>query len=275
MKNNLSNRFSLVQSSVFILLFSFQVQANSSDFDLFGKAEEDYNSKSYYMIKNQQTESAGDIQLLDFVEIQKPFPKPTQPYKRDEHFGGWIDFKNDSTCLDTRGLVLQRDSLGEIEIGKNCRVQSGAWNDDYSGQKFYSASDIQIDHVVALKNAYMTGASEWSSAERCLYANYLGNNYHLKSVSGYENLKKGDKSPREYIPPFKEYVCSYLLNWLKIKRIWNLKLTPKEKEKIEDTVESQNCNPKDFVMTSQDLQEQYEYKAKNKNICFGKTLQAF
>lgn len=275
MKNTLSTKFLSIFSCIFILSGTIQVKASDSEFELFGKAEEDYSYPSYFLISNQQTESKNNIQLLDFTEAQKPFPKPAKPYKRDEHFGGWIDFKNDSTCLDTRGLVLQRDSLSEIEIGKNCRIQSGAWDDDYSGKKFYSASDIQIDHVVALKNAYMTGASEWSAAERCLYTNYLGNSFHLKSVSGAENLKKGDKSPREYLPPNKNYVCMYLVNWLKIKRIWNLKLTPKEKDKIESTVKSQNCDLNDFVMTAEDYEAEVDYKTKNKNICFGKTLQAF
>ncbi len=249
------------------------VESKKVIFDDLAKAEEDFIYDNYFTI--QQPPTTENVSLMRFVDHPQKFPMPSEPYNREKHFGGWLHFANDNSCLDTRGLVLQRDSKTEVEINSSCRVNSGSWHDDYTAKTYKLASEVQIDHVVPLKNAYMTGAYEWSDAKKCLYANYMGNTYHLKPVFGSENLRKGDRSPREYIPPNTAYTCEYLKIWMKIKYIWNLRFTPKEKTRIQEIAAENHCSPQTFVMTQAEIQEQERFQRENENICLQNAVIAF
>ncbi len=265
-------------------LYSFAsgIESKPVVFTDFAKDSEDYFYDEYVVVQNQiqlseqmtpTTHSAG-VQLLNLKRIQKKFPQPIEKYDRKKHFGGWIRFAEDESCFDTRGIVLQRDSLAPVDA-TNCRVMSGDWLDPYTGQNYKSSADIQIDHVVPLKNAYMTGGFAWSAKKRCQYANYLGNKVHLMSVNGSENMKKGDRSPREYMPPNQKFTCEYLKNWLSIKYIWELRLTPSEANKIETIVKQEHCDLNDFLISESDIAAQKKYMKDNANVCVGAALTTF
>lgn len=209
----------------------------------------------------------GDaINLAAFKRVGAPFPQPAQDYDRENHFGEWIKPVKDS-CLSTRGIVLKRDSKVDIGVNDKCTVENGQWYDPYTDKDYTDADDIQIDHVVALKNAYMTGGHTWNDKKKCLYANYLGNNFHLLAVNGPENMKKSDKSPYEYVPPNREFVCEYLRTWLEIKYIWALKMTPREVAAIQTEIKTNNCTEKDMTISAHDVQVQHQYMEANKNLC--------
>lgn len=253
----------------FILLFQvFFFLATAA----FAAPSENFIYNDFYQIQNQ--DELSEIDLLHFDHIQKPLPLPTEKYNRQKQFGGWIHFANDTSCLDTRGLVLQRDSISETVVA-NCRVASGDWLDPYTDKKYISASDIQIDHVVPLKHAYMTGAFEWDNKKRCQYANYLGNHFHLLSVNGSENMRKGDSSPRAYLPPNQKFTCQYIKDWLEIKYIWSLRLTPTESQSILQITEQEHCQKKDFSIQQSEIIEQKKYMKDHENICVGASLVAF
>ena len=150
-----------------------------------------------------------------------------------------------------------------------CTVERGHWNDPYTARVHTRASDIQIDHLVALKNAYMTGAHEWDFKKRCLYANYMGNSFHLLSVNGKENLKKSDHSPASYVPPNRAYTCSFLKQWLSVKLIWSLRLTPQEKTAITTLVKKNGCETDEFRMSTTDLSAQRTYMNDHADLCAG------
>lgn len=239
-----------------------------------GRADEDFSKyNDYYQIQNQDIDA--DVDLFNQVHKRGKIPLPSDAYNRQRHFGGWIRYRNDNTCLDTRGLVLQRDSTKPIQTNSSCRVVAGEWNDEYTGNEFSSAGDMQIDHVVPLKHAYRTGAFEWDSNKRCLYANYMGSRFHLLSVNGSENMRKGDRGPTQYIPPNQKFTCGYLKIWLQVKYFWNLRITPTEKTSIESIVQSQHCDVKQFKISSDEVREQRQYMKQNKNLCAGKALTAF
>ena len=237
----------LLASQIFSLSACGSLNSTSSKVATtkFTTASENFIYNEFYQIQNQ--DHVSDINLLKFDRIEKQFPLPTVKYNRKRHFGGWIHFANDMSCLDTRGLVLQRDSVKPVTVS-NCRVIAGDWFDPYTDQKYILASMIQIDHVVPLKHAYMTGAFEWDNKKRCQYANYLGNSFHLLSVNGIENMRKGDNSPLEYLPPNQKFTCQYIKDWLEIKYIWSLRLTPKEQARILEIVSREKCLPKDFLI---------------------------
>lgn len=229
-------------------------------------ATEDYKYNQYFQInENSRT---GFINLLNLENIKRPFPLPNIPYNRREQFGTWIHPKDDNSCLNVRGLVLVRDADAAVSYSADgCTVISGAWDDPYTASTFVLAREIQIDHFVPLKNAYMTGGYEWDADKRCLYANYLGNNFHLLAVNGSENMSKGDSTPSGYTPPNKQYVCQYLKQWLMVKVIWQLRLTPLETKSIRDEVQKNECEKSKFQMTAEDLSSQRRYMFDNKNLC--------
>ncbi len=139
-------------------------------------------------------------------------------YDRDD-WGGWID--EDGDGLNTRHEVLAEESLIKPVISNN-KVISGKWFDKYTGKYFTNPSDLDIDHLVPLKNAYISGASNWSKKKKKRYYNYLKYDNHLIAVSKSANRNKSDKSPVDWLPPNKDYQCEYVREWFKIKTAWGL-----------------------------------------------------
>lgn len=225
--------------------------------------KETFKYTHYFVFAPATTER---INLAAFKKVASDFPQPAVDYDRENQFGEWIKPIKD-VCLNTRGVVLKRDSLVDISVNDKCTVTAGNWFDPYTNQTYNDADDIQIDHVVALKNAYMTGGHTWDKAKRCLYANYLGNRFHLLAVNGPENMKKSDKSPLEYVPPTKAYVCEYLRNWLYIKYIWSLKMTPREVDAIRNEITENHCTVDDLTISAESVKEQHQYMQTNKNLC--------
>ena len=200
--------------------------------------------------------------------IPEKFPLPAEPYDRAKQFGGWLVDTSGKSCMNTRAFVLVRDSVTPVTMTANhCTVSTGSWNDPYTGQPHLTAASIQIDHVVALKNAYMTGAHQWDQAKRCLYANYMGNNFHLLSVDGPQNIKKSDHTPQKYTPPNKAFVCEFIRDWMTIKLIWSLRITPTEGDAIQALVADNNCAPEQFMVPNSLIQAQRQYMTDNADLC--------
>ena len=176
-------------------------------------------------------------------------------------------YKSSQKTWHTRGKVLKRDSLSRIDVNSSCRVTHGEWHDPYTNRYISNARDIQIDHVVALSNAYKSGAFEWAENKRCLYANYMGNDFHLLSVDGEENEKKLDYDPSVYVPPNHGFTCEYLKTWLKIKNIWGLRMTFKEASAILNYVDKEGCDRKDFLVSKLEVENQRRYIQNNLNYC--------
>ncbi|MBW5411207.1 HNH endonuclease [Brachyspira hampsonii] len=149
----------------------------------------------------------------EISKTEKSEKETVTRYNRDD-WGDWADEDNDG--LNTRHEVLARESLIKPVISNN-RVISGKWYDKFTGKYFTNARDLDIDHLVPLKNAHISGASNWSKEKKNEYYNYMKNENHLIAVSKGENRSKGDKSPVEWLPPNEEYQCEYVREWYKIK----------------------------------------------------------
>ncbi len=246
-----------------IVLIVFLSDYSSADFQALRSGEE-FNYLQFYQVAENFESSSSS--LLTMLQVEKKFPKPTVPYHRLNHFGGWL--RDDAKCINTRAEVLRRESRVSVTYSESgCSVQSGEWFDGYTNKLFTKAEDIQIDHFVPLKNAYMSGAHEWSSKKRCLYANYMGNKFHLLPISSKENLKKSDHAPNEYVPPNGTYICQYLVQWLKVKLIWSLRMTPPEAKAILAKALQAKCDPADFVMTNDELSAERRYMKDHENLC--------
>ncbi|MBO9665710.1 MAG: HNH endonuclease [Bdellovibrio sp.] len=209
------------------------------------------------------------VNLMKWTVFNEDLPVPAEKYMRKLHFGRWINDPTDETCMNTRAKVLVRDSQGDVTYrnGKTCVVEDGKWQDPYTDTSLTSSRQIQIDHMVPLKNAYMSGAFNWDYKMRCLYANYMGFRPHLVSAEAHQNMSKGDGGPEKYLPPNEGFRCQYIRNWLAVKMIWRLALNPDEAQAIKTAVTQYGCNPADFRFTKADMDAQRQYIVQNINFC--------
>ena len=164
--------------------------------------------------------SGGRLVLDELARVTVEKEHPTG-YVRDL-FGYPADFGHG---CDTRAMVLLRDSLGTPVVKPRvCTVVSGEWVSVYDGRSFAAAADVEIDHVVALKEAWDSGAWAWGSAKRHAFANDIVEVRTLRAVSKTSNRDKGDKDPSNWLPPNTGDVCSYVGDWVTIKVRWGLSM---------------------------------------------------
>jgi hypothetical protein len=137
-------------------------------------------------------------------------------YKRYNFGSGWAKWL---TC-DTRQKILNRD-LYDVQLDDdNCSVLSGTLNDPYTGETISflrgssTSSAVQIDHVVALANAWATGAADWEKAQRVAFAN---DDLELLAVDGPANMQKGSADAASWLPPHKPFRCQYVARQIAVK----------------------------------------------------------
>ena len=162
----------------------------------------------------------------------------TSGYARSK-FGGWIDADGDG--LDTRAEVLIDESKVKVTISYRT-VRTGQWLSLYDNVTWTNASDVDIDHVVALSEAWKSGAHAWSSARRLAFANDLGVSWALRAVTDNVNMSKGDRDPSSWIPSYRAAVCTYLVGWVAVKLRWALSVDAAEKSSITSSWRSAGCS---------------------------------
>ncbi|KAH8596122.1 secreted protein-like protein [Bisporella sp. PMI_857] len=144
-------------------------------------------------------------------------------YSRDL-FPHWIT--QSGTC-NTREVVLQRDGTNVV-TDSACASTSGSWYSPYDGATWTAASDVDIDHMVPLSNAWKSGAASWTTAKRQSFANDL-TNPQLWAVTDNVNSAKSDSGPEDWKPPLTSYYCTYARAWVRVKYVWALTVTSAEK----------------------------------------------
>jgi hypothetical protein len=157
---------------------------------------------------------------------------PKTGYERSQFGPAWSDV--DRNGCDTRNDILYRDltSITYKAGTHNCLVLSGILIDAYSGEKISfergvgTSSDVQIDHVVALSNAWQTGAFKLSYDKRLAFANDPMN---LLAVKGRLNSQKGDGDAATWLPPLKSIRCAYVAQQIVVKAKYGLWVTLPEK----------------------------------------------
>ncbi len=159
-------------------------------------------------------------------------PQQSSGYNRS-NWGNWID--SDRDCQNTRHEVLIEESLVPVtfKTARQCIVVSGRWLDPYTGRIFTDPSMLDVDHVVPLKEAYLSGAKNWSRSRKSQYANSLQNKDHLIAVYRGANRSKGAKDIAQWLPPNKEYQREYMRIWIEIKKQWGLEFDSAEKRVIQ------------------------------------------
>ncbi|MFG3493919.1 HNH endonuclease family protein [Streptomyces sp. NPDC047928] len=151
-------------------------------------------------------------------------------YSRDL-FPHWIT--QYGTC-NTREVVLERDGVNVVQ-SDTCAAVSGRWYSEFDGATWYAASDVDIDHIVPLAEAWRSGASSWTTTQRRSFANDL-TRPQLIAVTDNVNQAKGDKDPAEWMPPRTAYHCVYARMWVHTKHYWNLSVDSAEKSALQSVL---------------------------------------
>ena len=135
-----------------------------------------------------------------------------------------------SGSCDTREAVLKRDGTNVV-TNSSCAATSGSWHSPYDGATWTAASDVDIDHMVTLKNAWESGAWAWTTSKRESFANDLSDP-QLWAVTDNVNQSKGDRSPDAWKPPLTSFYCTYAKAWVRVKYVWALTVTSAEKSAL-------------------------------------------
>jgi hypothetical protein len=163
------------------------------------------------------------VDVLRTVRVEREYPRG---YDRSL-FRHWIDFDGDG--CDTREQVLKRDAVGLPQVDPfRCSVVEADWISPYDARRTSDRSEVDIDHVVALKEAWDSGAWQWTDAQRTAFANDTSDPRSLIAVSSSSNRSKSDKDPSNWLPASRGYVCTYVSNWISVKARWNLSMDQSE-----------------------------------------------
>ena len=148
-------------------------------------------------------------------------------------FKHWVDANGNGK--NTRAEVLIAESLVPVRFSSTGKtVSTGKWVSLYDGETWTKASDVDIDHVVALAEAWRSGAWKWSAARRQAYANDLGVAWTLRAVTDNVNQEKSDDDPTYWLPPLESATCLYLTEWVAVKIRWKLSVDAEERQSIRD-----------------------------------------
>jgi hypothetical protein len=156
---------------------------------------------------------------------------PRTGYSREAFGGSWGMQGN----CDVRNRILQRDLKDVVLAENNCHVLSGTLHDPYTAKTIpfirgpTTSDDVQIDHVVAVSDAWQKGAQQLASAQRVAFYN---DPLNLLAVDGPTNEKKGDGDAATWLPPNKAYRCQYVARQIAVKVKYTLWVTQAEHDAI-------------------------------------------
>ena len=187
----------------------------------------------------QQSEAqkrAAIVALKQLDTLPTKGRAPKTGYARTQFGEGWALV---GAC-DTRNLILARDLIN-ARVSKACKVMSGTLHDPYTAKDVlfergaHTSDLVQIDHVVALSNAWQTGAQQLSLNQRTSFAN---DPLNLLAVDGQANQDKSDSDAASWLPPNKQFRCQYVARQIQVKQKYDLWVTVAEKATMQQVLNS-------------------------------------
>jgi hypothetical protein len=143
-----------------------------------------------------------------------------------ERFDDWTTRNG----CDTREWVMIAEARGGTRRG--CDVDRARWSSYLDGTTTRKPSTFDIDHTVALAEAWGSGARNWTRARRDAYANDLGYRDSLIATSASSNRSKGERDPAEWMPPRAAADCRLVQAWIAVKWRWRLSVDAPEKSAL-------------------------------------------
>ncbi|PST48457.1 deoxyribonuclease [Bifidobacterium callitrichos] len=198
------------------------------------------DAREYQALGGTASDPANRAKAADVLAGLKTNDTLAPGYVRAAFGDGWVDV--DGNGCGTRDDILSRDLTNPTKLD-NCRIGSGVLHDPYTGSTipFTRGSDddndggVQIDHVVALSNAWKTGANAWSSEQRIKYAN---DPYVLLAVDDQANQDKRDYAADKWLPANAGYRCDYVARQIGIKAKYSLNVTNAERTAMSQVLAS-------------------------------------
>lgn len=190
------------------------------------------NTNNSTETRQSQINSSPAITALEKLEIKGRAPKTG--YDRTQFGNGWASVNG----CDTRNIILNRD-LKDVKVDENCNVTSGVLNDPYTGRVIYfirganTSGAVQIDHVVALSDAWQKGAQQFTAEKRAKLAN---DPLELLAVDGPANNQKSDGDVATWLPPNKSFRCQYIARQIAVKLNYGLWVTRAEHDTMSDVL---------------------------------------
>lgn len=191
-------------------------------------------NNGYVTIDQQPVNSSQAAFTLSALEVKGRAPKTN--YSRAQFSNGWGEI---SDC-DVRNYILNRDLSNVTLVPFTCHVSLGTLIDPYSAQTISfvrgpsTSDDVQIDHVVALSDAWQKGAQLLSARDRYSFAN---DPLNLLAVEGDANQAKGDSDAATWLPANKSYRCPYVARQIAVKQKYKLWVTVAEYEAMSKILE--------------------------------------
>lgn len=175
----------------------------------------------------------GPESLTTLLERLVVAPEHLDGYDRDL-FPLWSD--DDLDGCNTRYEVLLAQAVSPPVVSGSCDLTGGTWLSPYDGVTLHGAANVQIDHLVALAEAWYSGAHAWTTERRERFANDLDVPWELNAVSPDINETKSADDPAEWLPPLESALCPYLESWIGTKVRWSLSIDPEEKRALAELV---------------------------------------
>lgn len=193
-------------------------------------------------------EANAEIQLakqwLSELALQDEISLTVPKYERAAFGQRWsddVEVEFGHNGCDTRNDILRRD-LTNIQTRPNtreCVITQGDFLDPYSGVNMTfvrgdGTSDlVQIDHVVALANAWYAGAFAWDEQTR---RNFANDPINLQATTKAENQAKKAKTADQWLPSDPAYVCTYVSRQVQVKHVYGLSITPNEQQAMTEVL---------------------------------------
>ncbi|KRB37775.1 cell wall-binding repeat-containing protein [Microbacterium sp. Root180] len=168
--------------------------------------------------------------LLDDLRVEAPV---SVTYNRDLFFEGQ---DLDSDGCRTRQEVLLEETLVPATVTGTCTVTTGEWFSYYDGVTHTESTALEMDHLVAMKETWVSGAYAWTEAQRTAYSNETDYPATLVMVTAAVNTAKSDKDPSAWLPPLSSARCQYVTDWVTVKWRWNLAVNSTEKTAIQNVL---------------------------------------
>ena len=178
--------------------------------------------------------AAQQRSVLSLLRSLDVTPERPSGYDR-ELFPHW-DYLGDD--CDVRDRVLITEARRGPSTGTSCPVGRGQWFSAFDGVIVRDPSELDVDHMVPLAEAWASGARRWSTALRESFANDLGYAGSLIAVTASSNRSKGDQDPAEWLPPRTSYRCTYVSEWIAVKWRWRLSVDSREQASLLVLVDS-------------------------------------
>lgn len=167
------------------------------------------------------------LAMVDTLTVKGRAPRTG--YSRDAFGQAWFDA--DRNGCDTRNDILRRD-LVDTDMKNSCKALAGALAPDpYTGAEIRfehgGASEVDIDHVVSLGDAWQKGAQQWSAEKRLAFAN---DPLELLAVGAGANRSKGDGDAATWLPADTSFRCEYVARQVAVKVKYEVWVTVAERE---------------------------------------------